>query len=100
MQDWQLCTPFWLGNITGNVKVYRSGRILSLIPGSWQRSCVMDLECQIGPKAVRGRVNNTRDGKTKLKALARESNKQNDLKYRVIGGYRKTKVGFCVSALF
>ncbi len=78
-QDWQLCTPSWLGNITGNVKEDLSGRSLSLIPGSWLHSCVMDSECQMGPKAVRERVNNTRDGKTKLKALARENNKQNDL---------------------
>ncbi len=28
---------------------------------------------------MRERVNNTREGKTKLKALARENNKQNDL---------------------
>jgi hypothetical protein len=27
------------------------------------------MEYQIGPKAVRERVNNTRDGKTKLQAL-------------------------------
>jgi hypothetical protein len=66
MQDWRLCTPSWLGNITGNIKEDLSGRILSLTPGSWQCSCVMDLEYQIVAVAVRERVNNTRDAKTKL----------------------------------
>ncbi len=91
-QDWRLCTPSWLGNITGNVKEDLSGRSLSLIPGSWLHSCVMDLECQIGPKAVRERVNNTRDGITKLRALTLEKHKQTNKKIfcRSIDGYRKT----------
>jgi hypothetical protein len=37
------------------------------------------LECQNGPRAAKERVNNTREGKTKLKALARENNKQSNL---------------------
>jgi hypothetical protein len=38
------------------------------------------MEYQIGPKAVRERVNNTRDGKTRLQALALEKHEKNNKK--------------------
>jgi hypothetical protein len=45
----------------------------------------MDSECQTEPKALRERVNNARDGKTKLKALTLEKRKKNNKKYWRIG---------------